>query len=320
MDIAKELKRAKPHLAESSIKNYTIPIEKVCAAMDGQTSLDCLDKIRDTKKVLEYLKDFKPTTKRNYLNALVVMLQVDKDFEDTDAFKIYSEERDEINLKLKEESSSGEKTQKQKDNWLTPEEYDDILNKYELTLKKKKIFTAKSQDLDKGELRLLEEYILLKLYQQIPSRNDFATLRVVSQREYNKLKKSNTKENLLITSREGYYFIINSWKTKKKPEDKRRINVPISLQKLLKLLIHKKNTPEYLFHDTRGKPLSRNGLSKLFNTIFKKFYPEKKISTSMLRHMYLSNKYGKVVEDMKADAELLAHSTSTQKDYIKTDN
>ena len=51
--------------------------------------------------------------------------------------------------------------------------------------------------------------------------------------------------------------------------------------------------------------------------IFKKFYPEKSVSTSMLRHIYLTSKYGKVKEEMKKDAELLAHSVEQQKSYIK---
>jgi len=37
----------------------------------------------------------------------------------------------------------------------------------------------------------------------------------------------------------------------------------------------------------------------------------------MLRHIYLSSKYGKVQDDMKDDAELMSHSTTQQKDYIK---
>ena len=319
MNIAEELKKIKPHLAESSIKNYVIPIQKVCKALDGNTTLDCIDKIKDHEKVMDFLKDKKDTTKRNYLNALIVMLQIEKDFEKDKVFNLYSEERDELNKKIKELNGNGEKTDKQKKNWITEEEYQEILDKYESMLKKKKIFSAKPGDITQSEIRLLEEYILLRLYEQIPSRNDFARLKILSTREYNKIKNKENEENMLITARDGYYFIINSWKTKKNDEDKRRINVPLSIQKLLKLLIHKKNNPEYLFHDSRGNPLTRNGLTKLLQTIFKKFYPDKSVSTSLLRHMYLSNKYGKVLDEMKDDAELLAHSTSTQKEYIKTD-
>ena len=56
MNIAEELKKIKPHLAKSSITNYVIPIKKVCEALDGKTTLDCIDKIKDHKKSHGILK------------------------------------------------------------------------------------------------------------------------------------------------------------------------------------------------------------------------------------------------------------------------
>ena len=37
----------------------------------------------------------------------------------------------------------------------------------------------------------------------------------------------------------------------------------------------------------------------------------------MLRHSYLSKKYGSVMEDMKEDADLMAHGMDVQKTYIR---
>ena len=37
----------------------------------------------------------------------------------------------------------------------------------------------------------------------------------------------------------------------------------------------------------------------------------------MLRHIYLTSKYGEVKQDMQEDAKLMAHSVSVQRDYIK---
>ena len=119
-----------------------------------------------------------------------------------------------------------------------------------------------------------------------------------------------------MQDRDKYYFIINKWKTKKDETDRRRIDVPADIKKVLKLLI-KKQKGDYLFTNKNGTPLKRNGLTKYLQGIFKKFYPEKNISTSMLRHIYLTSKYGDVKEEMKKDAELLAHSVEQQKSYIK---
>jgi hypothetical protein len=37
----------------------------------------------------------------------------------------------------------------------------------------------------------------------------------------------------------------------------------------------------------------------------------------MLRHIYLSNKYGDTLKEQQKDAELMSHNLNTQKDYIK---
>jgi hypothetical protein len=39
----------------------------------------------------------------------------------------------------------------------------------------------------------------------------------------------------------------------------------------------------------------------------------------MLRHIYLSGKYGNVLEEQKEDAKMMGHNVSTARDYIKID-
>ena len=125
------------------------------------------------------------------------------------------------------------------------------------------------------------------------------------------------EENYLVMNRDGMYFIINLWKTKKSKGDRRRVEVPPNLVKLIRAVIRKKDNPEYLFEDAKGQPLSRNSLTKLFNRIFATYFPDKKISTSMLRHLFLTTKYGDIKNEMEKDSNNLGHSLNTQKDYIK---
>lgn len=314
MDLEKEILKVKPHLASGSIKNYKISLQKLHERMFDTKVIDNLKWIEDDKKVLDELKDYKRTTKRNYLNSIIVFSQAHDDkFADTDYFKKYTDVRDRINQDIRDDSSTGEKTEKQKNNWITEKEYNNILSTYKKYFSKNKIF---SKDIDSDDLRLLQEFALLKLYQQIPSRNDFATIKVISPREYQKIKKDNLTENYLITDRDKYFFIINSWKTKKDENDRRRIDVPADIKKVLKLLISKQKG-KYLFVNKNGTPLKRNGLTKYLQAIFHKFHPDKNVSSSMLRHIFLSEKYADVKKEMKADAELLAHSSSTQQQYIK---
>jgi integrase len=57
-----------------------------------------------------------------------------------------------------------------------------------------------------------------------------------------------------------------------------------------------------------------NVITRILNKLF-----GKNIGSSMLRHSYLSKKYGKVLEEMAEDADLMAHDDSTQKTYIRTE-
>jgi len=48
-----------------------------------------------------------------------------------------------------------------------------------------------------------------------------------------------------------------------------------------------------------------------------KEYADERRRLYKIRHIYLTNKYGKIMKDQKDDAEFMAHSVSMQKDYVK---
>jgi hypothetical protein len=58
--------------------------------------------------------------------------------------------------------------------------------------------------------------------------------------------------------------------------------------------------------------ISSSGITTQLNRIF----APKKISSSMLRHIYLTDKYGDVKEEMAEDAKAMGHSVSMQRDYV----
>ena len=62
-----------------------------------------------------------------------------------------------------------------------------------------------------------------------------------------------------------------------------------------------------------GKHLDKvNSITRILNKIF-----GKAIGSSMLRHIFLTDKYGGVLEEASKDAKEMAHSSGMQKDYIK---
>ena len=72
-----------------------------------------------------------------------------------------------------------------------------------------------------------------------------------------------------------------------------------------------------MFKSSTGKTLSRNQISQLLIKYSKK-YIGKSVSTTMLRKIVLSHKFGDMVKEQQAMSEVTGHSVETMnKVYIK---
>ena len=81
--------------------------------------------------------------------------------------------------------------------------------------------------------------------------------------------------------------------------------------------VNKLNADDVLFTSSTGKPLTRNALSQLFIKTSKK-YLDKSTSTTRLRKIVLSDKFGEMKEEMNKMAEVTGHSSEVMQDvYIK---
>jgi integrase len=318
MNLSELLKQLKPNLKEGSIRNYVISLEKIHQRLfDNKRDFENLEWLKEHEKVMELVSDMNANTKRNYLNSVIVFFGSVDGAKDTEAMKVYMKERDDLNKEFAEKQSQNKKSDKQTKNWITADEFGKVVQTYESALKKRRILQAKPSEIEKDELSRLQDYVLLRLYQEIPSRNDFADVKIISKKEYNANHENNT--NYLVVERSNMYFILHHWKTKRNEMDTRKIDLAPPLRKLLRAYMRKIGSRTHLFANSRGGPLTRNGLTKLFTRLFKRFYPDKNISTSMMRHVFLTHKYSGVVEEMKEDQKNLGHSADTQKQYIKSE-
>ena len=64
------------------------------------------------------------------------------------------------------------------------------------------------------------------------------------------------------------------------------------------------------------KPLGSNGTSKAFARIGTRELG-RRLGSSLLRHSYLSHKYGEEADEKEKDADLMMHSVAMQDGYIK---
>jgi hypothetical protein len=205
-----------------------------------------------------------------------------------------------------------EMTEKQEENWLT---WDDV------SKKKSELYSAissfiSSKHITPAQFDKLQQYLLLCLYTDIqPRRNqDYLEMYVVKKLG----KEYPTDRNFYdITTQR---FVFNKYKTAKKYAEQIEA-VPAELQGILHTYIAhhplaKSKTKEFkLLVKADGTPLNTvNSITRILNRIF-----GKKVGSSMLRHVYLSSKYGDTIKEMEKDGVAMAHSSAVQKSYIKTD-
>ena len=206
------------------------------------------------------------------------------------------------------EKPKDEKTEQQKENWISWKDVEDKFKELNNNLKISKKITEE-------QYNNLLDLVILSLYVLIPPRRnaDYLLMEITNNNTEDKDK------NYLDLKKEQ--FIFNVFKTSKK-DGQLIVSIPKELLEILKkyikyhpdkMLLKKENIPFLV--DYNGKQFkSINSITRILNKIF-----NKKIGASMLRHIYLSSKYGNILKEQEKDSKMMSHNLQTQKDYIKSD-
>lgn len=289
-------------LAPSSIKLYVRNLEKL-----SDTPLKNLSFLKDVEKITDKLQKYKENTKRGFLISIVSALSLDKKHKKL--YDTYYKLMMDKNKELKAVEASGEKTETQQKNWIT---WDEVGTKMK-DLEDKVNSFGKEINAHQYDI-LLQEIILALYYYKAPRRNEYQKMNLVK-------TITGQPDTLNYLDYDKKQFIFNVFKTARK-EGQVKEDIPPELfaiiQKYLKYhpLVKGKitkatNVPLLVYHD--GKPLSQiNAITRVLNRIF-----GKAVGSSMLRHSYLTSKYGNITEEMKEDSKAMSHSVEMQKDYIK---
>jgi integrase len=280
-------------LADKSIKLYMTILKN----LNDKREVRNLKFLENPKKIFDKIKKYKITTQRNITIAIVSILKI----LDNDLYKKYYDTMIDLNKKIEDESKLNKKSDVQTENWM---KWDDIVSKFnELkdTLKSPK-------NISEDEYNNYLDTIVLGLYVLLPPRRnkDYLLMKVSKDS-----KMDDSKYNYLDIKKKQ--FVFNNYKTKDSYGNQ-IIDVPNDLMNLIKkYLKYKKSGDGYLLVKFNGESLkSDNAITRILNKIL-----EKKVSSSMLRHIYLSDKYKNVKDDMEDDQKKMAHSQQMQSDYIK---
>jgi len=269
--------------------------------------------LRKIDNILTAMKPYADSTQKTLLASIVSVLSL---FKDKPTYKkLYTRYQDLMNEKVKEENAKpkNEKSKKQEANWISWDEVQEIKDKLF-----DKIKDIKKQATIEQRKKLLD-YFVLSLYTDIPPRRnqDYQVMYVVK-----KWDKSLPDDRNYL-SLEDHKMIFNKYKTAKtygqheisfadNEDFKKALGLYLRYHPLHSNRMGKK-TMFPLLVKSDGTPFSSiNGITRLLHSIFKK-----KVGSSMLRHIYLTNKYGDKLGEMEKDSRDMAHSISQQKEYIK---
>tara|TARA_R110002073_G_scaffold253583_1_gene416310 strand:- start:3879 stop:4847 length:969 start_codon:yes stop_codon:yes gene_type:complete len=318
--INKAIKDAKPKLKESSIKAYTFNLLKLHEKLFGNKDIKNLSFLKNTKKVLDVLQDLKLSSRKTYLASIVVALSTDEEKYKKE-LKEYRDVMIDHIEKYKLDLEEQQKTETQSANWTTMSTIKKIPRKYKKELIERKILSKNKEDLTNKEKDLLQKWVVSSLYvlddENPPPRNDFTPMKVISYKEYldtpDNIKSNNNF--LVIQSRNKKFFSLGEYKTSE-TYGLKKINLGPKLNSVINIY-QKFNPGEYLIYNSRGGPMTPNGLTKYLNKVFEPT-GKKNISSTMLRHIYISEKLGgPTLKEKKELADKMGHSVSTQEIYKK---
>ena len=302
-DVKKEIKKLRPNLKDNTIHQYSLQLTKLQKLFDTD-NYKFLDNPKDVANKISHLHY---TSQRNAYNAIILLLLAIEG--DKELIEEYSKMRDELNNKYEEEQASGKISEKQSKNFVEMSEVENMVNEMGNTVKGYK----KKESLNQNERQLLKAYTLFSILIRIPTRNDQAGMILISKKMYNKLKEEDKKaHNYLLMEKSSMKFIYNQYKTAKKYAEN-IVDVPKDLEKILRMYIRIMGikSGDVLFD------MTKNAQSQLLLKMSQK-YMGKRISSTMIRKIYLSSKYGDTLKEMKEDAKMMGHSTDVaQSVYIK---
>ena len=285
-------------ISDSSRKLYTRNLK----ALHGEGEIDSLDFLDNVENICKSISHLSDNTKKSYIIAICTVLKGSKK---TELYETYFDIMKDFNSKL---SVNTTKSKKQTENWIDQEGVENLRETLAKAVPKKIAIQA---DYDK-----LFNYLLISLYSLIPPRRniDYSMMHISTD-------MSNTEHNYLDIKNKQ--FIFNNYKTSGKYKTV-TVDIPDNLFAVIKLYLKnhlyasKLKTKKYEFSfllTASGSEFTSDAITKRFAKIF-----GKKIGSSMLRNIFLTSKYSKIMKELAEDVQDMGTSSSTaMNQYIKSE-
>ena len=300
-------------ITESSKNLYL----KNLVRLNGGQEIKNLNFLKDTDSIELKLNALKPNTRRTYIIAIVSLLKtLNLQPKFKKLYDKYYKLLEALNAELK---TSNEKTPKETDNWLSQA---DVKARFE---KLKEILAdLTTKKITEAQYCKLLNLVILGLYVlQRPRRNmDYQDMTVSLQKGKKKAEEapSDAKKNNTLNLVDNQ-FEFNNYKTKgtysqqTEPIDSELRAILDIYMKYHPLAKEMKKGAVPLIVAFDGKPFTNNND---FTRLLYKIFDGQKVGVSMLRKIFLTDKYKDTLAELKEDATAMGTSSGTiENHYIK---
>lgn len=288
----------RPNVSRTTVATYLSVLKNLYYSAHEPTDKIDVKWFRDQDAVLKAVESHPVRTRKTYLSAVLVINN--GRFNNKILEKVAED-----NENIKQIDSSNEKTETQQDNWM---DYDDVKEVWNKSYNRvKHLLNSRSTITRRPDLNDLSDFMLLTLTSGIffpPRRSEWAQVRI---------KDYDPEKDNYVDTKNGA-IVLNLYKTAKK-YGAEKIMYPKEFKVILKkYLAVLPETQDHLIFDTHDKPTNNVKMAHRLNFLF-----GRKISTSMLRHIYASKRAEMLpaIRELQADAEKMGHSLAQHIDYIK---
>lgn len=299
-EIEDQLKANRPALSAGSIRTYSSILRGLGKALDIPVSSEEI--LKNHKAILEHLKGVPPSVRKTRLSALVVYLEKNEKAAKTlESFRSIMMEDKKTS---EDEDKKQERSERQKEAWMS---WSDVMESYE-ALKAEVAPLMKRDKLDKKQFARVQLFVLLSLLVLIPPRRslDWTAFKLRDVDE--------EKDNFLKTVKRKPILVFNRYKTAGKT-GRQEVEAPKALAQILKRWMELNPHDWLLMNHSQTGSVTPTQLTQMLYGFF-----GRNVSTTMLRSIFLSDKYKDVpaLKEMEETAEKMGHSVGVAlTSYVK---
>jgi integrase len=291
--LAEFIKSRKPNISAGSLKTYRSLLSSLFKAreLDIPEGIESIKHSGDTMQFINEAYADRPLSTRKTLLAALNAVEPSV---------IYFAEVSKMSNDYKKQEQKQEKTEKQEENWMNFKQVTALVKSVEKDTKE--LFKSKTP-LVGSDLLKTQNYVILCLTTGVfihPRRSlDWVEMRLRNPSESNNYMKK-------------MEFVFKTYKTAAQYGEQ-EVDIPPKLRTILNKW-KKLNPYDALFVNMDGSPITGPRLTQILNRIF-----QRNISTSMLRHIYITDKLEGIpaLQDMQSMAEGMGHSVHQQMEYVK---